>query len=197
MATDDVRGLLGEADRLKARARADQRRSSVPLLVFGALVVGYGPVSASTPGLPGLYWLVAGPGALATIWWWRGRHARRIGAGPGRGPYGRTAVALALVLFVALPVLFLLPTAAVALMLLIVAWRQHNGYLAGGAVVLGVVGGLEDLAFFDNRLYDLARLLGLFAEQEGYFRGAPVIVYGLLGLALVLAGLRARRLESR
>lgn len=192
---EDARGLLGEVEGLRGRARADQQMSSVPLFVFGVLVVAFGFVAEGGPGGSTGYWLVAGPLGLALVAWWHRRHARQVGAGPGRGPYVTTAVALLVLFLVVLPLLFLAPMPAVALMLLIVAGRQGNGYLAGWAVVLGVVGGLENLSFFNNRLYDLAQSLGWFASQDGWFPGASVIVYGLLGAAMIGAGWRARRAE--
>ena len=80
--------------------------------------------------------------------------------------------------------------------LLIIAAQQRSIYSPSWAAVLGVACGLEG-TFFDNRLYDYAYYLGLFAAEGGYFNGAPEIVHGALGLLMVGAGWRAWVSESR
>ncbi len=79
--------------------------------------------------------------------------------------------------------------------LLTIAVQQQNRYLGVWAVVYGVVGCLEAFYVLSNRLYDLSDALGFASEKSGYFSWSSALVFGVLGLMLVGAGLVARRRE--
>ena len=107
------------------------------------------------------------------------------------------AVVLALVL---VPFLWIAPLPAVAAGLVVIAILQRNAYLASWAAAFGVLGALEQFLVLSNRLYDLAEWRGWFTEPRDYGivddLGQPV-VYGALGLMLLVAGLVALHREDR
>lgn len=190
---------LPDFDRLRARVRGDQRATSSPMLVFGALIVLYAAIIGLYSGRlePGgrhlallLYWPVATAIGLLTLRWSARRRAARDGVGEGRHPY-RTAVrayAVALVLIVVLflPVLFIgvfTPLVWPAAVLGALAAWQRDRLLGGWAIGIGVLGGAESWYVLAHR--DL---------------GAPwwwlqPVLHGALGLALVAAGLVVARRE--
>ena len=76
------------------------------------------------------------------------------------------------------------------------AVQQRNGYLARWSVVLGVVGSLANLGFWDNRLYELNNWLHDYqAAREGYFEHAGTLCLGLLAVLSAYAAARAARGE--
>jgi hypothetical protein len=101
---------------------------------------------------------------------------------------------------VLVPFLLIAPLPAVAAGLVAIALLQRNGYLAFWAAVFGILGTLEQFLVLSNRLYDLAEWRGWFPEPRDHGivddLGQP-IVYGALGLLLLVAGLVALRREDR
>jgi hypothetical protein len=187
--------------RLRARVRADRRATSGPLLVFGGLVVGYaavGPVlgDAGTGGRHlGLlvFWPVLTVGALLGLWWGSRRRAVRDGVGEGRPSY-RTltvgyVVAQVAIVVVFVPVLFVgvfLPLVWPGAVLAAIGVWQRNRVLALLGAATGVVGGLES-AFFV--------VVVVRHDVPEAWAWVQSLVYALAGLALLGAGVVARRRE--
>ena len=86
--------------------------------------------------------------------------------------------------------------ALIGLALVIIAMLQRNLQLCIWALVFGVVGGLEHLFLISNRLYSLADTLGINRSKDGYFSWSSSLVFGILGLALIVGGLLARHSEQ-
>jgi hypothetical protein len=186
-----------EAQRLSAQARGDRRPSSVPLLVFGVLTLMAAPFMNEQLSLWSLgYWLVAGPAGFLAIAWLYRRRRLRAGVGSGRGSYAKAAVVLLGAFVLAVP-LWIVPVPAIAVFLAVLAIRQRNAYLAACAAGFGVLGGLATFAVLDNLLYGAANALGWFRPGDGYFNGADIIVYAVLGVLMLAAGLLALRSERR
>jgi len=191
MAVSDSSGTLDEVGRLKRLAWADRRPSSVPLIIFGTLVVMYAPlVYNDLSNWAFWYWLVAGPtGFLLCAAWYR-RRRTVIGVGSGTGSYVTTGVVVFAAFALVIPLwITALPT--IGLALFIIAVRQRNLYLAICAASFGVFGFLASIFTFDNLLYRLAYHLGYFKASDGYFRGASTVVYVVWGVLMVVAGLIA------
>jgi hypothetical protein len=196
----DARALLDDTERLRRRARADRHPSSVPLLVFASLTLLGAPLAiAQLWPLGQSYWLLAGPVGFVAVGWWYRRRQVRSGVGQGRGSWTIAGVSVLLAL-VLLPILWISPLPAVAAGLVAIAVLQRNAYLAVWAVLFGVLGTLEQFFVLSNRLYDLARWGGWFPEPRDYGivddLGQP-IVYGALGVLLLVAGLVALHREDR
>ena len=191
------REQLMEIGRLKRLAWADRRPSSIPLFVFGSLVIFAAPLEYSDLSNWRLfYWLIAGPvGFFLTAAWYRHRRVL-TGVGAGRGSYLTAGVILLASFLIVIPLwIIALPTIGAAL--LVIAVRQRNAYLAACAVFFGVVGFLTEIFTFDNLLYRLANSLGLYRKTDGYFTGASTVVYAMWGFLMVIAGLIAYRREVR
>jgi hypothetical protein len=155
------------------------------------------------------YWGTVGALGLLAIGLWFGVRSRRLGAGAGAGAWVAAAVAVFVLvayngIFVWVPFLLpltmvsvLAPSAVIALALLLVAWRRHNGRLAAWALAFGVVTVLASLGFFDNRFYDLLNLVRLPTDVVLAVGGwGDLIAQVALGVAMVVAGLRARRADQ-
>jgi hypothetical protein len=197
MSLEDL-GLLAEHERLRARARGDQHLSSVPLLGLALLVAGSAVLAATRSSAELVYWLVATPALFLAIAWWQRRRSAALGAGrPGRG-YQVGAGFTALVFLFAFPVLFLMPVTAACAVTLVMGLRRRNRYLAGWSAVLGLLGALTQLGFFDNRLYELNQWLQDYAApREGFFDTAPLVTRLALAGTAAAAGLWALRQERR
>ena len=186
----DARALLQDAERLRRRARADRHPSSVPLLVFAYLTLFGASLAVDRLWPLGQYfWVLAGPAGFLVVGWWYRRQQLRSGVGPGRGSYTLTGLWV-LLAFLLVPFLLFLPYVAIAAGLLVVAVLQRNPWLALWAVVFGAVGTLEQFFVLSNRLHALPPELG--ATDLG-----PPVVYGALGILLLVAGLVARHREDR
>lgn len=182
--------MLSEAARLARRARGDRRPSSVPLLVFGLLVALSALVVNEGWWWRLGYWVIAGPVGFLLIAFAYHRRRLQVGLGAGRGSYAMAGLLVLAAFVLVLPLsVAALPTIAAAL--LVLAARQRNAFLAVCAACFGVVGGLEAFDVFDNLLFRAADHLGWFTSEDGYFSGAPAIVYALAGLLLLGAGLAA------
>ena len=195
MASLEISGLVAEQDRLRARARGQRRQSSVPLVGLASLVTGAAAIRlvGGDQVVDAPYWLVAGPLMLLVVRAWHGRNERRLGIGRGPGSYGWAAVVTTVLM---VPAILLVPMAAVCAGLLLVALQQRNGYLARWSVVLGVLGSLANLGFWDNRLYELNNWLHDYqAAREGYFEHAGALSLGLLAVLSAYAAARAARRE--
>ena len=186
MAAVDPRSILAGTGELQAQARADRGNpASVPLIVFGLLTLVSAPLRMAGFPLAALFWIAAGPIGLWAVAVWNRRRRVRTGVGAGRTSYGWAGLAL-LGLLVFLPLVWITPEAAVAAVLLYIAWRERSLYLGVCAVAFGVLGGLEDFVVFSN-------LLG----KIYYVSWWSSAVYATLGCLLVLAGLVAGWREAR
>jgi hypothetical protein len=175
--------LIDQVAATRRRARGDRRATSVPLLAFGAATVIDAGLRSAHPNLGLLGDFLFAPVGFVLLALYYRRRENTTGV-EGRPPAYVTA---AVVTVVALPLLALFGGYAVAgVALVAIAVTQRNLYLGGWALVFGLGGSLEVFALFSNRLYDVF----------GYFAWAPSVVYAILGLLLVGAGLHARRDEG-
>lgn len=199
MAGTEPHQLLPDLDRLRARVRADQRATSAPLLVFGALIVAYAAIGGIYAGqlhAEGrhltllVFWPLATTIGLVALWWSARRRAAQDGVGEGQRTYRSATraylLALVLILVLFLPVLFIgvfTPLIWPAAVLVAVASWQRNRLLGTWGAAVGVVGGAEGLVVMANQ--DLGPVWGWLQP----------VVYVALGLALVAGGLVIRRRE--
>lgn len=198
----DVQERLDKVSRLRQRARARRRATSVPLLVFGGItLVGAGLPEAGLgfSGVWSLYWIVAGPLGFWTVHRYQQRRLRRTGVGSGRGSYAAVSVALvaAAVLLGGLFLLFGGVLVAIGLGLLVLALRQGNRPLALAATAYGIVGGLEGFHLISNRIMALSYELGLNQSTSGYFPEARPLVIAVLGVVTLAGGALAARWERQ
>ncbi len=175
--------LLEEVEGVRRRARGDRRATSAPLLVFGAITLVDALLQMASDPFPNYGLVFLGPVGFALVALYYQRSEVRTGV--GRPALTYVVAAVVTLLLVPLFVLLGAPV-LVGLGLLAIAVGQRNRYLGLWAVVCGVVGGLEAFSVLSNRLYDV----------WGYFSWSSSVVFGVLGLALVVAGLHARRKES-
>jgi hypothetical protein len=197
MAFAESRNALVEAERLRKVARGARRPSSVPLLVFGVLTLGYAPFAEDLSITNMLYWSAAGPVGFLLVAWWYRRRQIRTGVGPGRAPYAKAGLILLAAFALVLPLTAVqLPT--VGLVLLVLSVRQRNVYLGGFAVAVGAIGVLGTFtATLENAMYRAADQLGWFRQESGYFDGATTIITVAAGLLLLAGGLFALRRERK
>ncbi|HEV7978879.1 hypothetical protein [Amycolatopsis sp.] len=189
--------LTHELERLRARVRADRRATSDPLLVFGALVLGFAVAGPFLGGLGAggrhlgllVFWPVLTFFALLGLWLGSRRRAARDGVGEGSPSYRAVTagyvVAQVVIIVVLIPVLFVgvfLPLVWPAAVLAAIGAWQRNRTLVLLGVVIGVAGGLESLVVLR---------LGLPPE----WAWLQSVVYALAGVALLTAGLVTRRRE--
>jgi hypothetical protein len=199
MTGTDPSQLLPDLDRLRARVRADQRATSAPMLVFGALIVGYaaigglyaGQLHAGSRHLTLLaYWPLATAVGLVALWWSARRRAGQDGVGEGRHTYRSATraylIALVLIVVLFLPVLFIgvfTPMIWPAAVLAAVAAWQRNRLLGTWAAAIGVAGAAESVLVIASQ--------GL---SPAWWWLQPA-VYTALGMALVAGGLVIGRRE--
>ncbi|MEV5787263.1 hypothetical protein AB0L42_40805 [Streptomyces sp. NPDC052287] len=197
MAFAESSNPLVEAERLRKVARGARRPSSVPLLVFGALTLGYAAFAGDISIWSMLYWSVAGPAGLFLVAWWYRQRQFRTGVGPGRAPYAKAGLILLASFALIIPLTAVqLPT--VGLVLLVLAVRQRNTYLGVFAVAVTVMGILGTFtATLENAMYHAADGLGWFRQEYGYFDGAPTIITVTAALLLLAGGLVALQRERR
>jgi hypothetical protein len=145
LSIDDVAGL----DALRRRVRADQRGSSLPLIVIGAVTFHYAAYRFMAPPLA---WVYAAPLAFVVVWALQRRRETTVGVGAARDD----TLVVAFVVWTAgqLPVVaaqgdlwwggqawtYSLSLAAVAVGLALIDWRSRQPILVGWAAVYAVVG---------------------------------------------------------
>lgn len=150
------------------------------------------------------YWGTVGALGLVVMGIWFGWRSRRRGVGSGAGAWIAGAVGVfvlvaynGLMLWVWHPlamVTILAPSSVIALALLLIAWRRHNGRLALWVFAFGLVTVLAGLYFFTNRAYDLLHLLGRDQETVLALGGTgDAAAQVLLGILLTIVGWRALR----
>jgi hypothetical protein len=185
--------LITQVGGLRRRARGDRRATSVPLFVFGAITLLDALLKSVLDPIGNVLLLLLAPAGFAVVALSYRRRELTKGVGGRTRPYTIAAV----VTLVTLPVVLLFGTyELVGLGLLVIALTQRNWYLGAWAVVYGVVGGLEALGAVSNRLYGAAEALGFARARDGYFSWSSSLVYATLGVALIGAGLYARRKET-
>jgi hypothetical protein len=184
--------LIPDLDRLRARVRGDQRITSAPMLVFGALIVLYallGGLAAGQLGAGGrhstllFFWPLATIAGLVALWRWERRRAARLGVGAGRHSY-RTAtkgylVALAVIVVLGLPILFVgvfTPMIWPAAVLATLAGWHRDRVLGIWAGAIGVLGGAASFALLAQ------------ADVSERWWWLQASVWAALGLALIVGG---------
>ncbi len=176
MESFEARALVAEAQRLRERARADQRLAFDPLIAFGIVVFGGGVIRfLETPRFgPGdvngdvgvsfgwydagqLYWLVVPPLALVLLAVIHRSRARQLGVQPiAAGALGwitAGVLIVSIVLFLPFPH----ESLPLALGLIALAVVRRDWYLGWWMAGLGVISLLLDTGFWNNRLYELIR----------------------------------------
>ena len=185
--------MLGDAGAVQRRVRGDRRATSVPLIVFGSITLIAAVIE------PIVHWagtlalfLLAPVGFLSVALIYR---RREIALGLGGRDRAYTVAAISTLLLLPILGLALGSYALVGIALIVIAMLQRNLQLAIWALVFGVVGGLEHLSLISNRLYSLADSLSIYRSNDGYFSWSSSLVFGILGLALVVGGLLAQHAE--
>ncbi|MEU0375592.1 hypothetical protein ABZ070_36990 [Streptomyces sp. NPDC006283] len=158
------------------------------MIIFGAVTLLGAPFAFDINGLGKVFWIPAGPVCFVLVDPWIRCQAAQRGSHFWTGLV--TLLAAAMLFSVGI---WGLTTMAFALVLHAVI--QHNAFLAACALAFGVIGTLEQQYVLDQYLYTLALWSGWNQAGAGYFSAAPVLVYGLLGLSLIGAGLLVRRRE--
>jgi hypothetical protein len=193
---DNAAARLDELADVRRKVRADRRPASVPLLVLGAAMMVLVAVkwavwvTETSEWWADLYWAVAAPIVFTTIARWYRAVEREVGVRTERALFRKLALGavVALVLFpvfVAIPLG--LPYGILGLALLVVAWRLRSGFLAVGALTLGVGGVLETFFVLSNRVHDVA---------GGYIGWASPTVWTLIAVTLLALAAAARIREA-
>ena len=188
---DEARRLLEGTEGVRRAARADAQGLAIPLIVLGPLTI----VAAALQRFS-LWWMVRdlAPG-----------ESRDSSSGGMTFSYAvdthwGTAGALGLLtlgIWFAVRSRRVAPSAVIALALLVVSWRRHNGRLALWAVLFGVVTVLASFGFFSNRLHDLAGLVSLPIDVDLAVGGfGDALAQVALGVAMVVVGWRARQADA-
>lgn len=137
--------LWTDLERVRRRARGDQRRASLPLLVLGVYAAGLGSVGALSggPGLGGPQFIYAFLGLHASLAVLAAAHYRRsarLGAGALVNPYTVTLLVVWLVLSPFVAALCLVaPLGVCSVILLIAAGWARSALLAVLAAAVGAV----------------------------------------------------------
>jgi intracellular septation protein A len=185
--------MLGDVGAVQRRVKGDRRATSVPLIVFGSITLIAAVIEPMVDwaGTLALF-LLAPVGFLSVALIYR---RREIAFGLGGRERAYTVAAISTLLLLPILGLALGSYALVGIALIIIAMLQRNLQLAIWALVFGVVGGLEHLSLISNRLYSLADSLGIYRSNDGYFSWSSSLVFGILGLALIVGGLLAQHAE--
>jgi intracellular septation protein A len=185
--------LLGDVGAVQRRVKGDRRATSVPLIVFGSITLIAAVIEPMVDwaGTLALF-LLAPVGFLSVALIYR---RREIAFGLGGRERAYTVAAISTLLLLPILGLALGSYALVGIALIIIAMLQRNLQLAIWALVFGVVGGVEHLSLISNRLYSLADTLGIYRSNDGYFSWSSSLVFGILGLALIVGGLLAQHAE--
>lgn len=137
--------LLADLGELRERSARHLHPASVPLIVLGLTAAAGGGAAWLEEGslnyLSWLYWVLTGPASLLVTAWWYRRLRLREGAGTG----GRGMITIAILVGCAAlaGALFFLGGPVTAAGFCAIAWIKRSRALAIGAVVFGVVAGLE------------------------------------------------------
>jgi len=185
--------MLGDVGAVQRQAKGDRRATSVPLIVFGliTLIAAVIEPMVDWAGTPALF-LLAPVGFLSVALIYR---RREITFGLGGRERAYTVAAISMLLLLPILGLALGSYALVGIALIVIAMLQRNLQLAIWALVFGVVGGLEHLSLISNRLYSVADSLSIYRSNDGYFSWSSSLVFGILGLALIVGGLLAQHAE--
>lgn len=185
--------MLGDVGAVQRRVKGDRRATSVPLIVFGSITLIAAVIEPMVDwaGTLALF-LLAPVGFLSVALIYR---RREIAFGLGGRERAYTVAAISTLLLLPILGLALGSYALVGIALIIIAMLQRNLQLAIWALVFGVVGGLEHLSLISNRLYSLTDTLGIYRSNDGYFSWSSSLVFGILGLALIVGGLLAQHAE--
>jgi intracellular septation protein A len=185
--------MLGDVGAVQRRVKGDRRATSVPLIVFGSITLIAAVIEPMVDwaGTLALF-LLAPVGFLSVALIYR---RREIAFGLGGRERAYTVAAISTLLLLSILGLALGSYALVGIALIVIAMLQRNLQLAIWALVFGVVGGLEHLSLISNRLYSLADSLSIYRSNDGYFSWSSSLVFGILGLALVVGGLLAQHAE--
>ena len=185
--------MLGDVGAVQRRVKGDRRATSVPLIVFGSITLIAAVIEpmADWAGTLALF-LLAPVGFLSVALIYR---RRVIAIGLGGRELAYTVAAISTLLLLPILGLALGSYALVGIALIIIAMLQRNLQLAIWALVFGVVGGLEHLSLISNRLYSLADSLSIYRSNDGYFSWSSSLVFGILGLALIVGGLLAQHAQ--
>lgn len=188
--------VLDDLAALRASTRGDLRPTSVPLLVFGLLLLVAAALPAATFSLPwSAYWLVAGPLGFALIAARYRRTERDVGVGDLSRHYGVGAIGAAVVVAMVFSVLLLIvsPLAGAGVALMVVSRVTRDGWVAAAGVALLVLGLLEPWFILSNRVFDAAQLFGTPDASETIFRYSRNIVVAAIAAGLLGMGAAARR----
>jgi len=185
--------MLGDVGAVQRRVKGDRRATSVPLIVFGSITLIAAVIEPMVDwaGTLALF-LLAPVGILSVALIYR---RREIAFGLGSRERSYTVAAISTLLLLPILGLALGSYALVGIALIIIAMLQRNLQLAIWALVFGVVGLLEHLSLISNRVYSLTDTLGIYRSNDGYFSWSSSLVFGILGLALVVGGLLAQQAE--
>jgi tellurite resistance protein TehA-like permease len=184
--------MLGDVGDVQRRVKGDRRATSVPLIVFGSITLIAAVIQPMVDWAGTLALLLAPVGFLSVALIYR---RREIAFGLGGRERAYTVAAISTLLLLPILGLALGSYALVGIALIIIAMLQRNLQLAIWALVFGVVGGLEHLSLISNRLYSLTDTLGIYRSNDGYFSWSSSLVFGILGLALIVGGLLAQHAE--
>ena len=188
--------LLHDLDALRASTRAQLQPTSLPLLVFGGLLLIAAALPSATFDFPwSAYWLVAAPGAFAFIAARYRRIEGEVGVGDRSRHYRLAAVGAVVIGFMIASLLIFLvsPLAGAGVALFAVARATRDRGLTVAAAVLVVFGLLEPWFILSNRVYEVGKLVGDPDGSERIFRYSRNIVTAVVALGIIAAGTIARR----
>lgn len=188
--------VLDDLAALRASTRSDVRPTSVPLFVFGALLL----VAAALPDagfdLPwAAYWLVAGPLGFGLIAWRYRRTEGEVGVGDLSRPYRVGAIGAAVLIGMVFSVFLLLvaPLAGAGVSLIVVSRVARDRWVMAAGLTLLLLGLLEPWFILSNRVIEVAEVFGDFDGSETIFRYSRNIVVAVVAGGLLGTGGVARR----
>lgn len=188
--------VLDDLAALRAATRSDVRPTSVPLLVFGALLL----ISAALPDAGfdlwwSAYWVVAGPLAFALIAWRYRKTEADVGVGDLSRQYSVGAIGTAVLIAMVFSVFLLIvsPLAGAGVSLVVVSRVVRDRWVMAAGFALFLLGLLEPWFILSNRVFEVAELFGDFDGSETVFRYSRTIVVAVIAAGLLGAGAVARR----
>lgn len=188
-------GVLDDLEALRASTRVDLRPTSVPLIVFGLLLLLAAMLPEATFELPwSAYWAVAGPLGFAFVAYWYRRIEREVGIGDLSRHYAAGAIGTALLIAMAASVFifFVSPLAGAGVSLLVVARASRGRWIGAVGGVLLVLGLLEPWFILSNRVFEIAQLFGHPDGSEAIFRYSRNVIAGVIAAGVLAAGIIAR-----